>query len=43
MAAKWGDSLDVRRIQPGVVRREDVAAALEGAKRPLVLVCLPTP
>ncbi|KLT39276.1 hypothetical protein CC85DRAFT_305182 [Cutaneotrichosporon oleaginosum] len=43
MAAKWGDALDVRRIQPGVVRKEDVAAALEGAQRPLVLVCLPTP
>ncbi|CAK9782778.1 unnamed protein product [Cutaneotrichosporon oleaginosum] len=37
MAAKWGDALDVRRIQPGVVRKEDVAAALEGAQRPLVL------
>ncbi|GMK59129.1 hypothetical protein CspeluHIS016_0701440 [Cutaneotrichosporon spelunceum] len=42
MEAKWGERLEVHRIAPGVVKREDVAAALEGAERPLVLVCLPT-
>ncbi|BEI89758.1 uncharacterized protein CcaverHIS019_0211200 [Cutaneotrichosporon cavernicola] len=42
MAAKWGEGLEVRRIPPGIVKREDVTAALKGAERPLVLVCLPT-
>jgi hypothetical protein len=38
---RFGDKLEVQRIEPGLVRQADVVDALEGGERVLVLVCLP--
>lgn len=39
---KWGGKLDLKRIPPGSVRKDDMQQALAGSGRVLVLVCLPT-
>jgi len=41
LQAKWGDKLQVNRIDPGTVKRADVADALKGCGKVLVMVCLP--
>jgi cytochrome-b5 reductase len=38
---RWGSRLAVDRIQPGKIQRDDIARALDGAGRVLVMVCLP--